>query len=696
MAKKQEFRKTTSRENPYKTTPPYHFEKIENLSKNQAQQEAELLREAVEYHNWLYYVKNNPRISDDAYDTLFRRLQELEEAFPELHSPYSPTRRVGASPVDELRGIEHTAVMLSLNSVLEEKEMVDFDRFVQRTTGRKDLIYIIEPKLDGLSVEVVYENGTFRYGATRGDGVEGEDISENLKTVRSLPLMLQRNSGLPSFLAVRGEVLMSRDGFQWLNRQRIQRGEEPFANPRNAAAGTVRQLDSRKVADKPLDIFFYDILRVEGQELSSHWEVLYRFEQWGLKTNPLNKRCESVDEIISYREQLAQNRDSLDYEIDGIVVKLDDYSLREQLGTRERSPRWAIAWKFPPKKEITILKDIVVQVGRTGMLTPVALLDPVSVGGVTVSRATLHNEEEVLRKDVRPGDKVRVMRAGDVIPEVAERIEEKGKKRPPAFSMPQKCPVCGTGVVREGAYYLCPAGLSCPAQLIGRIIHYVSKEAMNIENLGDKIVRKLVERGMVRDLADLYHLRKEDFLELEGFADKSARNLYQAVQGSKNPRLDRFLYALGIRHVGRHLARVLAEKYGSLESLEKAGYEDLLSTQEVGPEIAESVHNFFKQPENIRILERLHGAGVHVRGVEKPRQMPLQGKTFVFTGELEKYSREEAQQLVESMGARAISSVSSKTDYVVAGENPGSKVEKARQQSVKIISEEEFDSLVGK
>lgn len=682
--------------NRFKKNPLTKFTDVEELSEKKAAQEAAELREAIEYHNYLYYVKNRPGISDEVFDILFHRLQELERSFPGLQTPSSPTRRVGAEPVDFLKKVEHTTPMLSLDSALEEKKVKDFDDFIRRNGGGEKVEYVVEPKLDGLSVEIVYREGLFQYGATRGDGRVGEDISENLKTIGSVPLQLQRDEKLPAFLAVRGEVLMTRQGFQELNRKRIQRGEEPFANPRNAAAGTVRQLDPRKVADKPLEVFFYDILKSDGSRFSSHWQTLRQFPKWGLKVNPLNKKCSSFEQLKSYRDHLTNQRDNLNYEIDGIVIKVDSYEQREKLGYRERNPRWAVAWKFPPKKEVTTLVDIVVQVGRTGMLTPVALLDPVNVGGVTVSRATLHNADEVKKKDVRPGDRVRVIRAGDVIPEVVERIEEPRKKRSREFSMPRRCPVCGARVVREGAYYFCPANLACPAQLVGRIIHYVSRDAMDIGNLGDKIVKQLVDRGMVNDLADLYHLTVDDLMQLEGFAEKSAHNLYREIQNSKNPRLDKFLYALGIRHVGQHIARVLAEKYGTLDSLREVSYDDLLDTPEIGPEIAESIRNFFVQEENQNIIRRLVEAGVNIRSMRRPEELPLQGKTFVFTGELQNYTRAQAEELVESLGGRAASSVSGNTDYVVAGKSPGSKLNKAREAGVQIVDESEFDKLLNR
>lgn len=682
-----------SSKNPYKTNPSTKFKDVSKLKKQEAEEQIEQLREAIDYHDYRYYTQNDPVISDRKYDELFKRLQDLEAEFPEFQSPNSPTKRVGAEPLDELKKKQHTRPMLSLDSALEPGNIKNFDEYVHRHIDQT-VDYVLEPKLDGLSVEIVYANGDFEYGATRGDGRTGEDISENLKTIGAVPLKLQSDGKLPSRLAVRGEVLMSRSGFQELNKTRVEQGKDPFANPRNAAAGIVRQLDPKQVADKPLTIFFYELLQAEDYDAPGHWQVLQQFPKWGLKTHPRNKKVKSLKDVQNYHEKLTEERDDLDYEIDGIVIKVNDFAQRETLGTRERNPRWAMAWKFPPQKKVTRLRDIVVQVGRTGMLTPVALLDPVDIGGVTVSRATLHNEDEVKKKDVRPGDKVRVIRAGDVIPEIAERVNERGKKRGDEFSMPSHCPVCDTEVIREGAYYFCPAGLSCQAQLVGHIIHYVSSDAMDIENLGEKIVQQLVDRDMINDLADLYHLEIEDVLRLAGFAEKSSQKLIDAIQSSKNPPLDTFLYALGIRHVGQHIARVLARQFHSLDQVRKATLNDFKETRKVGPEIAESVYHFFQEPENQKIIDRLLDAGVQVKQVKGAHKSELEGMTFVFTGELDDFTRDEAQEAVEQLGGRATSSVSSNTDYVVVGENPGSKYDDAKEQDAEIIDENKFKSLI--
>ncbi|MCF8143619.1 MAG: NAD-dependent DNA ligase LigA [Deltaproteobacteria bacterium] len=679
----------------FKKNPDIDFKDVDKLSREEARKEVEALREGIEYHDYLYYVKNQPRISDAVYDKLFQRLEKLEEAFPDLLSDTSPTQRVGAEPVDELKKVAHAELMLSLNSALEEKDVRNFHDFMRRNTKGKTVEYVLEPKFDGLSIEVVYEKGRFQYGATRGNGEVGEDISENVKTIRVIPMHLQDGTGLPDFLSVRGEVFMTKQGFQQLNRERIEKGQDPFANPRNAAAGTMRQLDPKNVAGRPLDIFFYEILNIEGDGLASHWEALKQFDRWGLKTNPHREKASGFEAIASYHEKMSRRRDDLEYEIDGIVIKVDSYEQRAKLGVRQRSPRWAYAWKFSPKREVTILEEIVVQVGRTGVLTPVALLQPVDVGGVTVSRATLHNEDEVKKKDVRPGDKVRIVRAGDVIPEVMERVKAPGKKRQKPFSMPTKCPACGAKIFREGAYYFCPAGLSCPPQVVGRIVHYASRDALDISGLGEKTAQDMVQKGLVNDVADLYTLSAKDLLKLDGFAQKSATQLHDAIQETKHLPLDRFLYALGIRHVGRRMARVLGERFQNLEALKEATKNDLENTEEIGPEIARAVTQFFAEDINKQVLARLEKEGVEPNEMSgKQKALPLQGKVFVFTGKLKNYTRNEAQRRVEDLGGRATSSVSGETDYVVAGADPGSKLDDAKNQGVRIIDEEDFKKMI--
>ncbi len=685
---------TRPQANPFVEQPNCDFVDVDEISGEQAAEQARLLREAIDFHDYRYYVQNDPVISDRAYDQLFKRLEALEEAFPALQSPNSPTRRVGAAPVSELQRVEHVRPMLSLNAEFEEAGVANFDKFVRDNLDAQIFSYVCEPKFDGLSVEVIFEAGELVRASTRGNGEQGELITDNVRTIHSVPLRLRGD--FPEYLAVRGEVIMPLSGFQQLNRRRVEAGEDTFANPRNAAAGAARLLDSSEVARRPLDVFFYEIIDSSPIDIADEFEALDAFSRWGLKVDEHSRRCEDLDAVERFYTELEAARDDLNFEIDGMVIKVNEFAARDQLGMRARSPRWALAWKFTPKKEITTLEDIVVQVGRTGKLTPVALLDPVDVGGVTVSRATLHNLEEVHSKDVRIGDHVRIQRAGDVIPEVVERIEtdDDGERAAP-FDMPDYCPSCGAEVVREGPNHFCPNGMSCPAQLEGRIQHFAARNAMDIDGLGSETVDQLVDRGLVRAIPDLYELSVEQLVELDRFAEKSATNLYDNIQGSKEVRLDRFLYALGIPMVGQHTARVLAQAFGSLDALRRADEDALLAVAGVGREIAASVVDFFDEARNQQALERLFALGLELQ--EMPRAegeaQSLRGKKFVFTGELEQLTRAEAKRLVEDMGGRATSSVSSQTDYVVVGQNPGSKLDKARELGVEILDEAGFVGL---
>jgi len=657
------------------------------------------LRQAIRRHDYLYYVKDRPEISDAEYDRLFKELCDLEAAYPDLVTTDSPTQRIGAPPLEELGKVPHERPMRSLDSITDLDEVLAFDKRVRRELGVEAVEYTAEPKFDGLSVELVYERGLFVRGATRGDGLIGEDVTVNLRTLRSLPLRLRAEANPPEHLVVRGEVYMRLEDFQKLNRRLTERGEEAFANPRNASSGSLRQLDSRITKERPLVITCYEIMACSGSPEPTHWEELSALADWGLPVPVQRRLCPRVEDLLAFHAQMEALRDTLPFEIDGIVVKVNRRDWQNALGEKSRSPRWAIAYKFAPRKGVTQVQDIVVSVGRTGTLTPVALLKPVEVGGVTISRATLHNADEVARKDVRIGDTVKVERAGDVIPDIAERVPVRGERRAEPFRMPAHCPVCGSAVAREGAYYYCTGKTTCPAQLKGALEHFASKTALNIEGLGKKTVAQLVDRGLVRNLADLYTLTKDQILTLEGFADRSATLLLDAIERSKRVRLDRLLIGLGIYQVGEHIARVLARRFGTLEALMAADRGTFESVHEIGPEIASSLVSFFSEVHNRRVIDRLRTLGVTIEAEEggpAPAQPErLRGKTFVFTGTMERLGREEAKELVERLGGRAAASVSKRTDYVVAGAEPGSKLDEARRLGVRVLTEAEFLDLIG-
>lgn len=654
------------------------------------------LREEIRRHDYLYYVQAKPQISDSAYDRLFRELTELEQAHPELVTADSPTQRVGAPPLDSLTKVRHEQAMLSLDSMVEQSDVLAFDQRMKRELGVPTVGYTAEPKFDGLSVELLYERGFFTRGATRGDGVTGEDVTVNLKTIRALPLQLMPGTGYPDRLVVRGEVYMKLDDFQAMNRKLTERGEDGFANPRNAASGALRQLDSAITASRPLALTCYEIMAWSGKGLPTHSDELEALARWGFPI-PLHRlRCDSIQEVIAYHRDTEHMRDSLPYEIDGVVIKVDRRDWQEQLGYKSRSPRYAIAYKFTPRKEITKVQDIVVSVGRTGTLTPLALLTPVEVGGVTISRATLHNADEVARKDIRVGDTVRVERAGDVIPAIAERVPIPDERRGEPFRMPDHCPVCQSSVAREGAYYYCTGQSVCMAQLKGAIEHFASKSALNIAGLGKKTVAQLVDAGLVRSLADLYRLTKEQLLGLEGFGERSAGLLLEAIERSKRVSLDRFLMGLGIRQVGQHIAKVLAREFGSLTRIIDSDDARFQQVAAIGPEISSSLVSYFSEAHNRRVIQDLLDSGFDIPAetVASSARQTLAGKTFVFTGGLKNLTREQAGKLVEERGGRIASSVSKKTAYVVAGADAGSKLEQAAKMGITVLTEEEFRQLV--
>ncbi|MFQ5678338.1 MAG: NAD-dependent DNA ligase LigA [Gemmatimonadota bacterium] len=677
--------------------------------RQEAEERARELRAEIRHHDYLYHVKNAPEISDEAYDRLYAELQALEERHPEIRTADSPTLRVGGAPLDEFATVQHAAPMLSLDSGTGEPGLRRFDERVRKALG-DEVAYVVEPKLDGASVELVYEAGELVNGATRGDGARGEGILENLRTIPAVPLRLRgEERSVPPYLALRGEVIMRIGAFEGLNERLLAEGRPPFANPRNAAAGSLRQLDPAVTAGRPLDLFVYEILAAEGAGPRTHRAVLEALGQWGFRVNELIRPVSSVEEVLAYHAELEARRDQLDYEIDGVVVKVDDLAAREELGVTSHHPRWAYAHKFLPRKETSRVLRIVLSVGRTGVVTPVALLRPVDIGGVTVSRASLHNREEVARKDVREGDEVRVQRAGDVIPQVVERIEEPGRERPLAFRMPDRCPSCGAELVDRGPYTMCPNSFECRAQLAGRLRHFGSRAALEIEGLGEETAYLLVDEGLVRHLPQLFDLRADQLVGLEGFARKSADNLVEAIRRSADGvELSRFLYGLGIPEVGSAVARDLARHFGSFEALRRADEEALQGVEGVGPKMAEAVAGFFREPRNAAILDRLLEKVTLVEpGARKgsttatgeagqvgEEAAPLAGLRFVFTGELQRFARRDAEERVASLGGRTTSSVSARTDYVVAGPGAGSKLEKARKLGVEVLDEEGFLELL--
>ena len=668
------------------------------MDRSQALKRIGELRDLIEYHNRRYYQLDDPEISDAEYDRLMRELAELEAQHPDIDRSASPTQRVGAAPLEKFRPVTHLTPMLSLGNAFSEQEMIEFHERLRRLLGdRTDLDFVAEPKIDGVAVNLVYETGRLAVGSTRGDGMTGEDVTQNLRTIRTLPLQMTPVPGrrFPARIEIRGEVYLEKEAFRRLNERRLSQGENAFANPRNAAAGSLRQLDPRITARRPLGIFCYGTGLVEGESFRSHWDILQALREWGFPTNPNVRLARTIEDCIAYRRHIETIRDRLPYEIDGIVVKVNSLSLQDQLGMVSRSPRWAVAVKFAPTQAATVIEDIILGIGRTGVLTPVAVMKPVQVGGVTVTHATLHNEDEILKKGVHVGDTVIVQRAGDVIPEVVKVIESKRTGREKPFRMPERCPFCDSPVVRpEGEVAYRCVNPDCGAQLRERIKHFVSRNGMDIEGIGDKIVSRLLEAGIIRDAADLYRITKEQLLELERFADKSAENLIAAIAGSKRPPLERFLFALGIRHVGEYVAKILAKTFGSVPAIEAASQEELTAVEGIGPTIAESIYRFFRDPHQVRLVRKLEEAGVKPMARKRPAAGALRGKTFVFTGGLKGLTREKAKEMVESLGGAAASSVSKKTDYVVAGEDPGSKYDKAKALGVTILDEEAFLRLI--
>ena len=670
--------------NPYVEAPDTDFVPTGELSEQEAREEAKQLRAAVRYHDHRYYVLADPAIGDRTYDALFARLRELEAGF-DLDREGSPTQRVGGEPVDELDTVEHVAPMLSVDQGGDAADVRAFDERVRGDVGGVD--YFCEPKFDGLSVEVVYEDGVYERAATRGDGEVGDDVTAQVRTVPSVPERLRGD--FPDRLAVRGEVYMPREAFQEYNRERIERGEEPFANPRNAAAGTLRQLDPAVVAERPLAVFFFSVL-ASTADFSTSARVYERLPAWGLRTTGRAELVEDIEGAVDYRDRLLAARDELDYEVDGVVIKVNDRDACARLGTTSRAPRWAFAYKFPARGGETTVREVVVQVGRTGRLTPVALLDPVAVGGVQVSRASLHNPEEVRRLGVGVGDDVRVERAGDVIPEVVE-VRDGGDDH---FEFPGTCPACDSPVEREGPLAFCTGGLACPAQLERAVEYYASREALDIEGLGEKAVEQLVAAGLVESLPDLYDLTVDDLRELEGWGETSAENLVRAVQATTEPALADFLTALGIPEVGDTTARALAEAFGTFEAVRGATTAELQDVEDIGPTVASEIRDFFNSEQNAAVIDGLL-AHVDPQPADTGGGAALAGETFVFTGALERFTRGEAQELVERHGGSATGSVSGNTDYLVVGGNPGrTKRDDAEAEGVPQLEEAAFLELL--
>jgi len=654
------------------------------------------LREELRKHNYKYYVLDNPEISDYEYDQMLKELEELEAKYPELKTEDSPTQRVGGEPRDEFTKVEHSTRVLSLANAFNEQELRDFDDRIKRNLENKNYKYIVEHKIDGLSAILRYENGSFSLGATRGNGRVGEDVTHNLKTIKSIPLKLRKEN---IDIELRGEVFIRKDDFKKLNQKRSDNDQSLFANPRNAAAGSIRQLDPKVAAKRPLSFIAYDLVNFENSEhqIDNHHQALEFLKELGFNIN-WYQSCENIEEVIKICENWVEKREEIDFEIDGLVIKVDQLDLREKLGNTSKSPRWAIAYKFPAQQKTTKVKDIDVTVGRTGALTPNAVLEPVFLDGSTVSRATLHNEDEVKRKDVRINDTVLVQKAGDVIPEVVKVIKEKRTGNEIKFEMPKYCPVCGEKVYREeGEAVTRCTNISCPAQRRESILHFVSRDAMDIEGVGPALVDQLLENEIIVDFADLYYLKKEQLMDLERMAEKASQNVIDAIKASKERELNRLIYALGIRHVGSNSARILTNHYSSIEELKKASREELVEINEIGPVMAESIVNFFKSEHNLEVLEKLEEADVKMQKQKQEAKVSqhLEGKSFVFTGALDSYTRKEASELVRKYGGDVKSSVSSKTSYLVVGDNPGSKYDQAQELNVDVLNEDGFEELLG-
>ncbi len=666
------------------------------MTKEQAKKRIEKLREEINFHNYRYYVLNNPVISDFEYDLLMKELIELEKKFPEFKDKTSPTQRIGEELTEGFKQVTHKIPMLSLDNTYSFEELEEFEKRITKEI-KKSPTYVVTPKVDGFAVSLVYREGALEYGATRGNGIMGDDITNNIRTIKSVPLKLLTHEEKFKNIEVRGEVVMTREKFEKLNAKRKKEGLPLFANPRNAAAGTIKHLAPKIVAERELDMVIHSVPQpVEGYD--SLYDLLTDLSKIGLKIVPYLKKCNSLEEVKSYCEEFKEKRKTLPYEIDGVVIKVDSFSLQHSLGVTTKSPRWAIAYKYPAPQATTKLKEIKLQVGRTGIITPVAILEPVKLGGVTIRRATLHNAEEIARKDIRIGDIVFVERGGEVIPEVVKPVKERRVGDELVFKMPKKCPACGSKLIRyEGEVAWRCENVNCPPQVERKIIYFASRDAMNIEGLGVKVVRKLLHYKLITDFGDLYFLKKESLLQLEGFQEKMAQNLVTAIEKSKEREFYRVIYAIGIRFVGLHSAKLLAERFKNIDKLMNASYEEIIKIKDIGPKVADSVVNFFKVENNLKLIHKLKSAKVNLE-VKEEKEIPqlLKGQVFVFTGTLKEFTREEAKRRVEELGGEVKGSVSSRVDFVVVGENPGSKYTKAQELGLKIIGEEEFKNMIKK
>ncbi len=662
------------------------------MNKNEAKKRIEELRDIIEEHNYKYYVLDNPAISDFKYDKLLHELEKLEKKFPEFNSPVSPTQRVGGNVLPFFDTVDHTRQLLSLSNVYNEKEIKDFHNRISTVVDNVE--YVVEPKIDGLSVALTYADGVFTTGATRGNGYTGENITSNLKTVFTVPLKLKEKI---ESIVIRGEAYMSKSDFVKLNNEREESGELPFANPRNAAAGSLRQLDPKIASKRAINVIAYEVLTIDGIKIKSHYEEIQILNKLGFKTDKYFRVCKTIDEVISCCNEWQSKRHELPYEIDGMVIKVNDLKYQDKLGKTSKFPRWATAYKFPAEQAATTIENIIVRVGRTGVLTPTALMKPVRLAGSTVSKATLHNQDIIDEKDIRIGDKVIIHKAGDIIPEVVEVKKELRTGLEKKYKIPSVCPECGSEVIRpdEEVASRCTGDLACPSRLREGLIHYAGRGAMNIEGMGPAVIESLINNNLVKDMADIYYLKKEDLLKIDRIAEKSAENLLQAIEESKKNTLSRLIFAIGIRHIGSRTAEIITQKYHNMDLLMEAEKEDIEEINEIGSKMAESIVHFFKQDPNLKVISKLKKANVNMKeNKKKKKNQKLKGLKFVLTGTLDILSRNDAKEIIKEYGGQISSSVSKNIDYLIAGKNPGSKYDKAKKLNLKIINEEQFKNMI--